>query len=151
MSFGSSVIRQKSVPNPEVGAYIPERFSSQAMVVKVLAGSFAFRTQGPGVIVAPQDQTLEKYFSTLAIDYGANPKQRNQGEEDTRREFTVDGSFPCDLNPSGHAVCELEPGEFENGDTFARLDAGDIVYLPKQLDVLLCATPNGLKTPRPRC
>src|SRR5215210_2949307 len=44
---------------PGTGAYIPERFNSQATVVKVLDGQFAFRTQGPGVIVDPQGQPLE--------------------------------------------------------------------------------------------
>ena len=65
MPFGSSVKRRRPEAGNEgayrsrqrVGAYIPERFNSQAMVVKVLAGQFAFRTQGPGVIVDPQANT----------------------------------------------------------------------------------------------
>ena len=130
----------QDVPNPGLGAYIPERYSSQAMVVKVLAGSFAFRTQGPGVIVAPQDQTLGMYFTNLPIGYGTNPNDRNPGEESVRREFTEDGSFPCDLNPSGQAVCSLDPSRFENGDVFARLDPGDIVYLPDDSTCFVCNT-----------
>ncbi|MBW3634644.1 MAG: hypothetical protein KY456_16615, partial [Chloroflexi bacterium] len=59
--------------NPMEGAYIPERFNNQAMVVKVLDGQFAFRTQGPGVIVDAQDQPLERYTASIPIGLGENP------------------------------------------------------------------------------
>jgi hypothetical protein len=121
----------------EAGAYIPESFNSQAMVVKILAGQFAFRTQGPGVIVAPQDQYLEKYIATASIALGGDPNDRNAGEPATR-DFTVGGSFACDLNPHGNALCELRPGEFGDERTFARLDPGDTVYLPDNSTCFLC-------------
>ena len=121
----------------EAGAYIPERFNSQAMVVKVLAGQFAFRTQGPGVIVAPQDQYLEKYTATASIALGGDPNARNPGDPE-RREFIDGGLFPCDLNPLGNALCELQPGEFDDELTFARLDPGDTVYLPDNSTCFLC-------------
>jgi hypothetical protein len=130
----------------EVGAYIPERFTSQAMVVKVMAGSFAFRTQGPGVIVAPQDDTLEKYAATVAINLGTDPNFR-ESDDPATREFHDGGSFPCDLNPPGHALCLLEPDEFDDGVTFARLDPGDTVYLPDNSTCFLCNTEQIGSTP----
>ncbi len=129
-----------------VGAYIPERFNSQAMVVKVMAGSFAFRTQGPGVIVAPQDDTLEKYTATASIQLGTDPNLREPGDP-AIREFHDGGSFPCDLNPPGHALCLLEPTEFDDGVTFARLDPGDAVYLPDNSTCFLCNTEQIGSTP----
>jgi hypothetical protein len=121
----------------EAGAYIPESFNSQAMVVEVLAGQFAFRTQGPGVIVAPQDQYLEKYTATASIALGGDPNARKTGEP-AIREFTDGGFFPCVLNPHGNALCELLPGEFDDELTFARLDPGDTVYLPDNSTCFLC-------------
>ena len=131
-----------------VGAYIPERFTSQAMVVKVMVGSFAFRTQGPGVIVAPQDNTLEKYAATASIMLGTNPNDRDPGDPATR-EFDDSGTlpFPCTLNPSGHALCLLDATEFDDGITFARLDPGDTVYLPDNSTCFLCNTEQIGSTP----
>jgi hypothetical protein len=124
----------------EVGAYIPERFNSQAMVVKVLAGRFAFRVQGPGVIVDPQGQDLERVKATEPngapnpIELGANP---NAGRP---RTYADDGSFDCGLELHGHTLCELDPTEFKSGEKFVRLDPGDTVFLPDNSTCFLCNT-----------
>jgi hypothetical protein len=134
----------------EVGAYIPERFNSQAMFVNVVAGSFAFRTQGPGVIVTPQDNALEKYTATVSIKLGTDPNFRDPAtpEDSVKpREFNDGGSFPCNLNPPGHALCLLDPDAFDDGVTFARLDAGDTVYLPDNSTCFLCNTEQIGSTP----
>jgi hypothetical protein len=133
-----------------VGAYIPERFNSQAMFVNVVAGSFAFRTQGPGVIVTPQDNALEKYTATVSIKLGTDPNFRDPAtpEDSVKpREFNDGGSFPCNLNPPGHALCLLDPDAFDDGVTFARLDAGDTVYLPDNSTCFLCNTEQIGSTP----
>jgi len=118
----------------EVGAYIPERFNSQAMVVKVLAGRFAFRVQGPNVIVDPQGQPLERVKATTPIGLGANP---NAG---TPRTYADDGSFDCGLELHGHTFCQLDPAEFNSGEKFVRLDPGDTVFLPDNSTCFLCNT-----------
>jgi hypothetical protein len=118
----------------EVGAYIPERFNSQAMVVKVLAGRFAFRVQGPNVIVDPQGQPLERVKASTPIGLGANP---NVG---TPRTYAEDGSFDCGLELHGHTLCQLDPAEFKTGEKFVRLDPGDTVFLPDKSTCFLCNT-----------
>jgi hypothetical protein len=135
-------------PGNVVGAYIPERFNSQAMVVKVMAGYFAFRTQGLGVIVAPQDDALERYEATASIGLGDSPNLREQGDPEIR-EFIMDddGPFPCDLNPFGHALCLLDPDDFDDKITFVRLDPGDTVYLPDNSTCFLCNTEQIGSTP----
>jgi hypothetical protein len=117
-----------------VGAYIPERFNSQAMVVKVLAGRFAFRVQGPNVIVDPQGQPLERVKASTPIGLGANP---NAG---TPRTYADDGSFDCGLELHGHTFCQLDPAEFKSGEKFVRLDPGDTVFLPDNSTCFLCNT-----------
>ena len=118
----------------EVGAYIPERFNSQAMVVKVLAGRFAFRVQGPNVIVDPQGQPLERVKASTPIGLGANP---NAG---TPRTYEDDGSFDCGLELHRHTLCQLDPAEFKSGEKFVRLDPGDTVFLPDNSTCFLCNT-----------
>jgi hypothetical protein len=130
---------EQTVPNPELGAFIPERYSEQAMVVKVLTGTFAFRTQGPGVVVAPWDNTLDMYFANIPIEEGSDPQLREPEDVEKPREFTADGTFDCEATPGGHAVCHLDdPTIFDDGFTFVRLDAGDTVYFPDQSTCFLC-------------
>jgi hypothetical protein len=126
------------VSGNEPGAYIPERFNRQAMVVRVLAGNFAFRTQGPGVIVDAQGQPLEKYIANPPIGLGQNPNVQGGRVFDDG-----DGSgeqFSCALVLAEQVLCELNPREFEAGDAFVRLDPGDTVYLPDNSTCFVCNT-----------
>jgi hypothetical protein len=134
-------------PGKETGAYIPERFNSEAMVVSVLSGSFAFRTQGQGVIVDPyEDQPLERYAATIPIGPGEDPNIRTAAANESRifNEAAAEDSFPCELNlPDGRTVCLLDAqhvDEFKQGEFFVRLDPGDTVYLPSNSMCFLCNT-----------
>jgi hypothetical protein len=121
--------------NPVEGAYIPERFNSEAMVVRVLAGSFAFRTQGPGVIVDTQDQVLEGLKASTPIGLGTNP---NTG---TPRSYANADPYACDLLVHGNNLCLLDPNDFtadDKQDMFVRLDPGDTVFLPDNSTCFLC-------------
>jgi hypothetical protein len=137
----------------EVGAYIPERFNPDAMVVKVLAGVFAFRVQGPGVVVDPQGQNtaLEKFIADPLIGPGENPNAQ-AADQGKQRSYTVEGTFTCDVTlPDGRTVCLLQKVDFEQGNTFARLEPGDTVYLPANSTCFLCNTnridPDGTEDP----
>lgn len=130
----------------ETGAYIPERFNSEAMVVSVLSGVFAFRVQNSGVIVDPQgDQPLERYRASIAIPLGEDPEVQT-AERNESRVFEVidDENFTCDLNlPDGRTVCLLDQqdvDELKEGEIFVRLDRGDTVYLPANSTCFLCNT-----------
>ena len=125
----------------EAGAYIPERFNSQAMVVKVLAGRFAFRVQGPNVIVDTQGQPLEKLKASIPIELGENPDDK-LADPATSRTFDYDSDYSCTLNLHGQNLCLLDPADFkaEVKDTFVRLDPGDTVFLPDNSTCFLCNT-----------
>jgi len=132
------------------GAYIPERFNQEAMVVKVLEGAFAFRVMGPGVIVDPvtdpQGRRLEKFTASPPIPLGENPDEAGVDPNDSgiRRTYEVaptEQDFNCDVDlPDGRTVCLLVETDFEQGDTFVRLEPGDIVYLPSNSTCFLCNT-----------
>jgi hypothetical protein len=121
--------------NPVEGAYIPERFNSEAMVVRVLAGSFAFRTQGPGVIVDTQGQDLEGLKASTPIDLGTDP------ETGTPRKYANADPYLCNLLVHEHKLCLLDPNDFtpdDKHDVFVRLDPGDTVFLPDNSTCFLC-------------
>ena len=127
---------------PGTGAYIPERFNPQAMVVKVLDGQFAFRTQGPGVIVDPQGQPLES-VRAVTPDEDSKPNPIGLGENPNAgrpRTYVDDDPFPCYPPRHGHTLCELDPAYFESGERFVRLDPGDTVFLPDNSTCFLCNT-----------
>jgi hypothetical protein len=128
-----------------VGAYIPERFNSQAIVVKVITGDFAFRTQGPGIIVDAQDETLRTYTIDPPIELGANP---NDGGP---RTFTDGADLTCALELHGKKLCELEPTLFRTEDaatdTLVHLEPGDTVFLPDNSTCFLCNTLRTDETP----
>jgi hypothetical protein len=133
--YAVQFIGEGDASNPEQGAYIPERFNSEAMVVKVLAGNFAFRTQGPGVIVDTQDQDLEGLKASTPIPLGTNP--------DTGGGRTYDNAdpYPCNLLVHEHKLCLLVPTDFtaeEKQNMFVRLDPGDTVFLPDNSTCFLC-------------
>jgi hypothetical protein len=130
-----SAYRAYVVEFTEAGAYIPERFSSQAMVVTVLEGGFAFRPQGPGVIVDTHGQPLEKYTATAPIGFGDDPETAGG-----TRSYNVTGEFPCTLNPAGQVLCQLNPADFAAGDVFVRLEPNDTVYLPDDSTCFVCNT-----------
>jgi hypothetical protein len=123
----------------ETGAYIPERFNSEAMVVRVLAGRFAFRVQGPDVVVDPQGQPLERLKASIPIRLGENPNVQ-AADRGMMRTYIDDSEFHCDLNPQGQRLCLLDPADFASGDTFVRLDQGDTVFLPENSTCFLCNT-----------
>jgi hypothetical protein len=123
----------------ETGAYIPERFNSEAMVVRVFGGRFAFRVQGPDVIVDPQGQPLERLRASIPIRLGENPNVQ-AADRGMTRTYNDDGEFRCDLNPQGQRLCLLDPADFTSGDTFVRLDPGDTVFLPENSTCFLCNT-----------
>jgi hypothetical protein len=127
------------------GAYIPERFNPEAMVVKVLNGAFAFRVQGPGVIVDTQNRPLEKVTATPPIPLGGNPDEAGVDPNDSGIRRTYDPAagddFTCNVNlPDGRTVCLLDPVDFQQGDTFVRLERDDTVYLPANSTCFLCNT-----------
>jgi hypothetical protein len=127
--------------NPVEGAYIPERFNSEAMVVRVLAGSFAFRTQGPGVIVDTQGQDLEG-LKAITPDGAPNPIDLGTDPETgTPRKYANADLYPCNLLVHEHTLCLLVPTDFtaeDKHDVFVRLDPGDTVFLPDNSTCFLC-------------
>jgi hypothetical protein len=142
---GVATFQVYDVAFTEQGAYIPERLNREEEVfVKVLAGYFAFRVQGNGVIVNPQGQPLER---VLAVDpvtemvtdasriaLGTDPDLVPEARE---RIFKVDAANPeysCLLD----TLCVLDPADFDEGEVFVRLDPGDTVYLPDLTTCFLC-------------
>jgi hypothetical protein len=136
-------------PGVATGAYIPERFNSEAMVVKVVAGLFAFRTQGPGVIVDAQGPFLETYMATTP---GGSPNPIGPGEDPNiggSRTYGDGEALPCELELHGQQFCLLDPAVFSEGDAnrFVRLEPGDTVYLPDNSTCFTCNTERIDETP----
>jgi hypothetical protein len=125
----------------EDASYIPERTTSpnEAMVVKVLAGTLAFRVQTPDVVVDPQGEQLRLIHTQPdnPIPLGTPPESM-----DPLPQFSANGDVAnvCvgDVPTYPYTLCELDPVDFETGDTFVLLEPGHAVFLPSSTTCFFC-------------
>jgi hypothetical protein len=124
------------------GAYIPEQTTEHALVVKVEAGSLAFRTRTHDVIIDSQGNPIELYTADPSYGFGTPPNTLTPepGYTPVPPPDDVLSDSQCFRTPPEQKLCRLDPGVFANGDQFVRLDVGDIVYLPAGSDCFLCNT-----------
>ena len=119
------------------GAYIPERTYPESMVVKVQAGTFAFRVQSDA-LVDPQNDSIPILTANPPIDLGANPNEIFLDDDlsNDERTFTEIGDVEnCSGNPP-HTLCLLSPSVL--GQNFVRLVAGDTIFLPDNSTCFFC-------------
>ena len=127
------------------GAFIPERTydnanpdqADAAMVVKVQAGTFAFRVQSDGVIVDPQGNELKFVNVTPGIPFGSSPNDATPTPS-----YTLDGAAPGCIagGVPDQGLCLLDPDAFTDEQTYVQLEQGYTVYLPDGSTCFFCNT-----------
>jgi hypothetical protein len=122
------------------GHYIPEQTIRHALVVKVDAGSLAFRVRSDDVIVDSQGNPIELFTADPSYGFGTPPNTLTPvpGYTPVPLHETLSDS-DCFRTPP-QKLCRLDPDLFAAGDQFVRLDVGDIVYLPAGSTCFLCNT-----------
>jgi hypothetical protein len=89
--------------------------------------------QSPNVVVDPQGQQIHFVTSDPTIPFGENP------DNFIPITYTDQGQIVSDwcVGPSEN-LCELNPDNFGDEQTFVRLDPGFTVYLPPNSTCFFC-------------
>jgi hypothetical protein len=143
-------INIERVDNPDVeastftfvedAAYIPERTTdAEAIAVKVLAGTLAFRVQSPNVIIDPQGKEIQLVHTQPEIPLGEPPMNIvSPSPSFSPGGPLMDVANACSGDIPTNTLCELNPSLFANGDTFVLLEPGYAVYLPPFSTCFFC-------------
>jgi hypothetical protein len=123
----------------EDAAYIPERTTdTEAIVVKVLAGTLAFRVQTPSVVVDPQGHDIQRVNAQPEIPLGEAPMNINPSPSLTPGGVFTEVMNACTGDRPTNTLCELDPRLFAKGDAFVLLEPGYTVYLPPHSTCFFC-------------
>ena len=116
-------------------AYFPEIPYPETMVVKVMSGTLAFRTSGPGVVVEFQRNELFRRVSDVPLPFGTPANTLNPLPNYDQGDALNSGD--CSNSQLG-TECILNPAVFADEMTFVELLEGDIVYVPANSTCFFC-------------
>jgi hypothetical protein len=124
----------------EAQAYAPERTNPEAMVVKVLKGTLAFRVQSPDVVLDAQGNEIQLVTSKSPIGFGQAPSATPAtGNNDPDVRFSPGGPMPTSTcSQTVSSFCALNPATFSDLVTFVVLESGYTVFLPAGSTCFFC-------------